>query len=99
METERPCPKEPDATRMPGTCSCVAGCPLSREFNFLKVASSFISKNPARANAEYHTGEMCPLERKNKSSPAPFMSKGLWYCMPWKYKAVIKSAQPKEPPG
>src|SRR5690606_37041276 len=88
-----------EATLMPGRPSCVAGCPCNLELMRRKVANSDTSKYPDRASVAYQTGEMCPLDRKNRSSPWPSMLNfGSCFSM-WKYNATKNSVQPSEPPG
>ena len=66
-----PWPKTP-RLRIPGNPSSVAGWPCNRVFNLRNVASSSTGKYPRRLNTEYHTGLMCPLDKK--TGPHPYRS-------------------------
>src|SRR5690606_19610025 len=49
IATDKPCPKEPEAIRIPGKPSCVVGWPCKRQSTLLQVASPRTGEDPGCA--------------------------------------------------
>ena len=69
LATDKPCPNEPEATRIPGKWSCVAGCPCNLELILRKVDILLGSDDLVRTNLSGHPSMIVRFGSQELASP------------------------------